>query len=236
MSWAVGVSLCLLLPSLMIFPAARSLCDFPVFRALPLVSAESWEHGPIQLLWCDVPLPGFHLLPWKIPFLAGAKFPLLYFTFSFLLLLFLFIFFPLVAFSLRCRFVVFCFGCTWSRYLKLSIAWVATCRLGNAPARKRRVSFCSCLCCCCPGLQIHTAKYTQTHRHKHFSWNCRPFSLFGFNYMKMKSDFQYPSYNSVLYSVWLLYRHYSAEIMRQFVGCSSSGCLAVSLMNSVFSS
>lgn len=92
MSWAVGVSLCLLLPSLMIFPAARSLCDFPVFRALPLVSAESWEHGPIQLLWCDVPLPGFHLLPWKIPFLAGAKFPLLYFTFSFLLLLFPFLF------------------------------------------------------------------------------------------------------------------------------------------------
>lgn len=148
----------------------------------------------------------------------------------------LFIFFPLVAFSLRCRFVVFCFGCNWSRYLKLSIAWVATCRLGNAPARKRRVSFCSCLCCCCPGLQIHTAKYTQTHRHKHFSWNCRPFSLFGFNYMKMKSDFQYPSYNSVLYAVWLLYRHYFAETMRQFVGCSSSGCLAVSLMNSVFSS
>lgn len=106
MSWAVGVSLCLLLPSLMIFPAARSLCDFPVFRALPLVSAESWEHGPIQLLWCDVPLPGFHLLPWKIPFLAGAKFPLLYFTFSFLLLLFPFYFLSacglFASLSLRC--------------------------------------------------------------------------------------------------------------------------------------
>lgn len=168
MSWAVGVSLCLLLPSLMIFPAARSLCDFPVFahfRWFPL-NPESTD----RFSYCDVMCPcrdstccreKFRFL--QVPSFLYFILLLVFFFFS------LFIFFPLVAFSLRCRFVVFCFGCTWSRYLKLSIAWVATCRLGNAPARKRRVSFCSCLCCCCPGLQIHTAKYTQTHRHKHFS-------------------------------------------------------------------
>lgn len=211
---------------------------FSCFRALPLVSAESWEHGPIQLLmWCapaGIPLAAVKN---SVSCRCQVSFTLFYFFFSstfpcyFLILLF----FPLVAFSLRCRFVVFCFGCTWWQYLKLSIAWVATCRLGNAPARKRSVVSCSCCCCCCPGLQIHLPKYTQTHRHKHFSWNCRPFSLFGFNYMKMKSDFQYPSYNTVLYTVWLLCRQYSAEMMRQFLGCSSC-CLGVSLMNTVFSS
>lgn len=55
MSWAVGVSLCLLLPSLMIFPAARSLCDFPVFahfRWFPL-NPESTD----RFSYCDVMCP-----------------------------------------------------------------------------------------------------------------------------------------------------------------------------------
>lgn len=87
------------------FSAARSQCDFPVFahfRWFPLNPESTVRFS----YWCDGPLPGFHLLPWKIPFLAGAKFPLLYFTFSFLVLFpFIFLFF----FSLRLwpsRFVV----------------------------------------------------------------------------------------------------------------------------------
>lgn len=102
MSWAVGVSLCLLLPSFNDFSAARSLCDFPVFAHFLLVSAESWEHGPIQLLmWCA---------PAGIPLAAVKNSVFLQVpSFLYFILLLVFFFFFSLLFSFRLwpsRFVV----------------------------------------------------------------------------------------------------------------------------------